>query len=303
MNEYFTAAEALLTIPISSLIPQSNITWQMLHPLNASSIDYNQLLITPIDSLLPNPQFNETPSESLSPGPRYAGSTWMVGSDLYIFGGLFKVMTGPRMADLWKWNTQRNDGWAFVAGSTIPDDTAASGSYPSARSFSTSWTVGSDLFLFGGQSSLSENNDLLNDLWRFDTVTLVWEQISPLGDSIPPQKRSAMAFQTAGKLWLYGGNEYGSFNDLYYYDIAMNQWVTVMSSNWNITAPVYGERGAPNDVDALNPNTPSFRSSAAAFTLNDPTLDADPKFWLFSGYPGSYTAETNDLWALKCYRK
>ncbi len=115
----YTSANTLYSVPVSSL---SGVTpqpaWQLLHP-SASVLAMQNILITPIAQLLPSASWFNVTSLSYSPGPRYGGCSWMVGDEMYIFGGVFKLMGGPMMADMWRWNVRTGAGWTLIAGKCI----------------------------------------------------------------------------------------------------------------------------------------------------------------------------------------
>lgn len=103
------------------------------------------------------------------------------------------------------------------------------------------------------------------------------------------------------------GRIYGlNLDDLYYFDVSISEWKTVISASVEQTVPFTSSGlGAPNDISAQT-NSPGDRNSVAAFTLNSPT-DPDPQFWIFGGTAWeirtNYTfgREQNDIWAFKCY--
>lgn len=67
------------------------------------------------------------------------------------------------------------------------------------------------LFLFGGQglNPTEEDSKDLGDLWRFDTNTLTWHNLTGTvtGDTISPRTGPAMITMPNGKIYIYGGNQ------------------------------------------------------------------------------------------------
>ncbi len=58
------------------------------------------------------------------------------------------------------------DGWSLIAGSVLPDDASLSGTYPSARVSATTWSSGTDLYLYGGAARAGATSGM-SDFWRF----------------------------------------------------------------------------------------------------------------------------------------
>lgn len=94
--------------------------------------------------------------------------------------------------------------------------------------------VGGFVYIFGGSSSTGE----LKDLWRYDPDAAVWAQMA----NAPTAKTNTTLAELNGKLYSFGGgNSSGtSFtNDLMAYDIASNQWASIVATG-TLPTPRYG---------------------------------------------------------------
>jgi N-acetylneuraminic acid mutarotase len=183
---------------------------------------------------------------------------------------------------------------------------------PGARDGAASWTDSSgNLWMFGGVDV--PNNNLLNDLWKYDRTTERWTWVNgsaqpnffgnygtigvPSASNVPGARAYA-AFWTdsAGNFWLFGGAGYSSFggngilNDLWEYNPGSGQWTWISGSNLSEASGVYGTLGT-----AANGDVPGGRYSAAYW------IDAAGNLWLFGGYgmdsvPTDQLGWLNDLW-------
>ena len=213
----------------------------------------------------------------------------------------------------------------------------SSANFPGARSGGSTWTDSAgDLWMFGGDVVNAESYTTTNgfgesaidgnDLWKFDPTSQqwTWEAGSQITSSasvnpnctpgvngtlgqpaagITPSGRGGSSSWTdsAGNLWLFGGQGCGSFNinaakeytwgtlnDLWKFSTTTNEWTWVAGGTSADQSGIYGTLGTP-----AAGNTPGEREDAYSWT------DKNGKFWLFggSGYDsnGIYGA-FNDLW-------
>ena len=67
------------------------------------------------------------------------------------------------------------------------------------------------LLLDGPALTLQSSSGLLNDLWEFDTITMVWSDLARVmfGDSVTPRAWFGFAAE-AGNLYVFGGLGEGS---------------------------------------------------------------------------------------------
>ncbi len=107
---------------------------------------------------------------------------------IYLFGG--EDSNGNFLNDLWAWDGKERT-WTLVA-ENVRDLTGR------AEAFFTEGPDG-NLLLFGGKYSL-------NDLWKYDSVSDLWEEIDPPSPS--PRSSAAMATdEKNGQVLLFGGTE------------------------------------------------------------------------------------------------
>jgi hypothetical protein len=159
------------------------------------------------------------------------------------------------------------------------------------------WTDLNGNFWFYGGSDQGYGER--SDLWKYDPLTNEWTWMSGPGTTFyqgvfgskgvsspsnhPPSILCAASWvDHSGNLWLYGGFTTGpSSNDLWKYDIGLNEWTWMKGDQNNNLPPVYGIQGVPDTA-----NTPGeLWETAATWT------DSAGDFWLFGGLP-----ENNNLW-------
>ena len=247
------------------------------------------------------------------PGGRNNAVTWKdAAGNLWLFGGGGYDESGLQgsLNDLWKYNPTTNQ-WAWINGDKLIDingvygvqGTAATGNKPGGRQGAVSWTDASgNLWLFGGTGyDEAGANGWLSDLWKYNPATNEWTWVkgdktvneSGLYAGLPDQVRpggrtdAICATDASGNMWLYGGYgngifNYGSLNDLWKYDPALNQWTLVNGWGYENQSPVFGTMGI---MDIYN--SPGGRSNSPAW------IDQAGNFWLFSGYGGT---GIGDLW-------
>lgn len=172
-------------------------------------------------------------------------STWVDGTNLYIFGG--KADT-RRLNDLWKYESvSKRWFWQpdtpleprsgschwFVAGivwiyggrndSSINHGLGDLWSYdltsrkwnrhdhpsnPGIRYGSYSWTDNAHLYLFGGKSN---SNTILGDAWRFDTKSFQWQLVNFTRAILPPRD-DGVATKIGNILYFFDGNKFSTLD-------------------------------------------------------------------------------------------
>ncbi len=263
-----------------------------------------------------------TPSPDNVPGGRYGSVAWTDRTgDLWLFAGVGLDSTGNKnyLNDLWRYDPD-NDMWTWMSGSDIAKQvgtygiqgTPAADNVPGARYESVAWTDRTgDLWLFGGYGRDSTDNDrLLNDLWRYDPDNATWTWISgsdkgnkggtygtqgiPAADNVPGAREGSVAWtDRAGDLCLFGGYGYDKNNlyylsDLWCYDTDNATWTWMSGPDKVGKSGKYGAQGMISDN-----SVPGARYDGVAWT----DLVGDP--WLFGGYglASSGRGDTlNDLW-------
>jgi len=183
--------------------------------------------------------------------------------------------------------------WTWISGSDIQGDPGVYGTQgvpsvnnhpPGAYEYSEWKDLQGNFWIYGGAYPG------LNDLWKYNPVTNEWtwvkgtQQAAQLpvygtqGVSDPANTPGERGFgsvswvDTAGHLWLFGGNF--TNNDLWKYDITTNEWTWVNGAN-SLNAPsVHGVLGVPSVT-----NVPGARREAcSAWT------DSLNNLWMLGGY-------------------
>jgi VCBS repeat-containing protein len=252
-----------------------------------------------------------------NPGSRQGAMNWR-GSDgsLWMFGGYgyATAVTNPPngLNDLWQYNRTLGQ-WIWRSGSTSQNAAGvygaitveAAGNTPSARHTGSTWTDGNgNLWLFGGVSGTSRNNDL----WRYRPSTGSWTWmkgssstgqagvygtlgVAAVGNTPGARQGAASWFTPDGNLWLFGGfNGTAYFNDLWSYNLASGMWTWVSGSN---TTNANGTYGTQHIASAAN--VPGARRDATGGWVS-----TDGSLWMFGGLglpaTGATVGNLNDLW-------
>ncbi|MGA2553465.1 MAG: carboxypeptidase-like regulatory domain-containing protein [Smithella sp.] len=188
------------------------------------------------------------------PGARSSSVSWIDSSgNFWLFGGWGYDSAGDvgLLNDLWKFDSVVSKTWTWVSGSNTYNQAGSAvavgvpdaGNIPGARQYSISWIDSSgNLWLFGGIGyDFAGNVNLLNDLWKFDSVvSKTWTWVSGYGQAgsygtkgtadpgnIPGARERAVSWiDSSGSLWLFGGYDYdsatndgGYLNDLWSYSL------------------------------------------------------------------------------------
>ncbi|WP_141731750.1 kelch repeat-containing protein [Oligoflexus tunisiensis] len=210
----------------------------------------------------------------------------------------------------------------WVSGSSEPN-AANTMSHPGGRTNAGVWSpAGSQYrYIFGGYGRDDGiGTTFLADLWRYDMANDTWTLLpdgtygmangmlaSAMGVFHPSNRPSARTDAMtvfdpsgAGKLWLFGGEglnssaAVGLLNDLWVYDIGLNQWAMMSGNPADINVQgVMGTSGTPDHT-----NFPGSRRGAIGW------IDASDKLYFFGGF--GYTdgssahngmqGQLNDLW-------
>ena len=244
------------------------------------------------------------------PGARQGSVSWTDQSgNLWLFGGQGFGSTSSYgyLNDLWKYDITSNQ-WTWEDGANIIN---SYGIYnggtgvvkPGARQYSVSWTDQSgNLWLFGGDGYTESNLGYLSDLWKYDPVFGGWTFVNGVSSTNPNlygfygtqgvthgspggRKKSISWTDLFGNLWLFGGDGYsasnsGYLNDLWKYNISINQWTWMKGDNTAFAPNVYGTQGI-----AAQANKAGAREGSVSW-VNDGNL------WLFGG------SNLGDLWKL-----
>ena len=250
------------------------------------------------------------PSPANNPGGRgWAPSSWVDNdNNLWMFAGC--DLGTADMNNLWMYNTTTNE-WVWMKGANFPGSPGSPGimgvpnvtNEPSARHECTcSWIdAGGDLWFFGGYG-LGQTDDL----WRYNIAsnTWTWMKGDPLNGNPPvygtigipdpantPGARNSYSrwADRSGNLWLFGGVFYnsGSYNDVWKYSIASNEWTWMKGPAVTDDAGNYGLLCVEDSAN----NPPSHNENRSCW------MDSCGNFWAFGGVTatGTYPSK-NDLW-------
>jgi N-acetylneuraminic acid mutarotase len=249
------------------------------------------------------------------PGARSSSASWTDASgNFWLFGGWADL---DAYNDLWKYSSGQ---WTWVSGSSAPQATgvygtkglAAAANVPGARFCSATWVDATgDLWLFGGNPSVTTTIESFNDLWKYTQSTGQWTWVSGANTTdasgvygtqgvaaaanVPGARCYAASwFDSSGNLWLFGGSGYdaagghGYLNDLWKYSPSSGQWTWIAGPSVVGGSGIYGTQGT-----AAASNVPGARDGASVW------MDAQGNTWLFGG--DGYDANgainfLNDLW-------
>ena len=252
---------------------------------------------------------------------------------VWLFGGFGLPATGTttgQLNDLWRYNPGTGE-WTWMKGvNTINSNgtfgskgVSAASNTPSTRNGSASWLDAQGRFwIFGGFGNGSNfANYYLGDLWRYDPASNAWTWMSGsatavagpyysgiYGTQAMPGAANAPGYRlfpaswadAQGRLWLHGGIGLGAqgistgdLSDLWFYDLALNQWAWVKGAQNIQNNGVYGTQGT-----AAAANLPGAREQASVFAGSG----ASPNLWLFGGIgylaTGNFSNRMNDVWTL-----
>jgi len=275
-----------------------------------------------------------TAASSNLPGGRAVASTWTDSSGrFWMFGGTYIGSNGAYTYynDMWVYDSAGTKEWTWVSGTNLLNQNGVAGTpgspvpgsssvnnAPGARFGAASWQDGNGNFwVFGGGGyDLSGNTSsiVLSDLWMFNPTSLAWTweggaiaggaagtygtQGTPATTNLPGA-RGGSTFWTdsAGQVWLFGGNGFGAvgtqglLNDLWNFNPTTQQWTFVSGGQTtnDVNSASYGTIGTPAPG-----NVPGDRELASGW------VDSSGNLWLFGGYGFDSThanfGQMNDLW-------
>ena len=285
------------------------------------------------------------------PGSRSEAASWIdANGNFWLFGGASVTndlwMYSPT-ANQWTWI----GGGGATSPANQPGvygtlGTPAQGNFPGARSGASTWTdVNGNLWLFGGTGQGTSKPYVFNDLWEYLPAKNEWAWTSgtalatdcnyvptcsqgadygtlatPAASNVPGSRSGAVSWtDKSGNLWLFGGGSAewygieapGDLNDVWEFNLSLNQWIWMggdstippppmgaalgAGGSWYSGEPgVYGTQGI-----AAAGNIPGGRDTASSWT------DSNGNLWLFGGamvqVSGSSTVNNNnfyfnDLW-------
>ncbi|MCE3226910.1 MAG: Kelch repeat type 2-containing protein [Bacteroidetes bacterium] len=257
------------------------------------------------------------PATTNSPGARAWCASWVDNSgNFWLFGGegSDSFMTGELLNDLWKYNPLTNE-WTWMGGSNLGSQygvygtqgVAASTNSPGGRHVTTYWKDNNgNFYIFGGYGlAVTSAPDYLNDLWKYNPLTNEWTWLKgantynqtgiygTLGVGAAtnaPGARDGASYWTDNNnnLWLFGGTPYANsyFNDLWKYNVALDEWTWVRGSNSVNQVATYGTQGV-----GASSNDPGARQFANAWYNNG-------ELWVYGGFGFNAISDAllQDLW-------
>jgi len=162
----------------------------------------------------------------------FVGSAAFVWEDeVYTYGGL--AHEGEFVTNIYRWSGR---GACYEVPATATDPEVG---LPPGRYGHTAVVHGDLLYVFGGQGQFG----CLNDLWVFDFVACSWTLVDVLGDPPPTRTGHCMCISD-NVLFVFGGKDVQPgqdvviYNDLYGFDLADSEWLTI-DTQWK--HPVGGE--------------------------------------------------------------
>ncbi|CAK8690987.1 unnamed protein product [Clavelina lepadiformis] len=128
--------------------------------------------------------------------PREGQATAVIGSKLYVFGGVVFLKNENGGGE----DLESNDLLVYDVLTRKWFKEPCYGTWPSPRSGATMTSVGKSLYLFGG---LSQFSGWMNDFYRYDTECKTWKCIDASGAPSPRDK--VMCASVGEKIYIHGG--------------------------------------------------------------------------------------------------
>jgi N-acetylneuraminic acid mutarotase len=271
-----------------------------------------------------------TPELANNPGSRTCAAIWVYRDDIYIMGGLGFGTSNEigYLNDTWKYDIAMNT-WVWLSGSNQVNQAGKyfpfSPKMPGGRNLTTNWTLNNEFYLFGGYGYASDPNDngSLNDIWKFNPVTLVWTKLKgsnninevgiygtirvPNMNNNPGARSKAMGQLVNNKFYLIGGYGFGNttngyLNDVWVYDYIQNEWNWLNGSNTVNSLGSYGILEEENDTNII-----SGRASCLEWTYNNNiyfyggfgnnnlgTIGTFSDLWIYKPSNNSFTLQKGD---------
>ena len=141
---------------------------------------------------------------------------------VYTFGGF---EDGERVNTVHTFDLETHT-WA-----TITPIAAANAPAPKPRAGHTASLYQGSLYIFGGKD---DENEKLNDMWKFDIAAKTWSKIvSENKDTVPSPRSGHTATLFQGYICVFGGifEVTKELNDVHLFDIEGNRWICLFSAN------------------------------------------------------------------------
>lgn len=182
-------------------------------------------------------RWSQINANNAGPSARSRPAAWMVGNNLYIFGGINAYF--GTMNDLWVYSLDSNS-WSEL----IPD--GAAGSPPSRHEAMSGTRVqNGELLIYGGET-VDETFTFvtLNDTWAYNLANNTWENLTPAAAfNIDPPRNLAGAGVLEGNLYIQGGDMPGgeSGESGFAQNVSSDLWKFEYGTWLEVTCP--GESG------------------------------------------------------------
>jgi len=184
------------------------------------------------DALETRREDEDEPDGSYEEEGYFVGSAAFVWEDeVYTYGGL--AHEGEFVTNIYRWSG-RGACYEVPATATEPEV-----GLPPGRYGHSAVVHGDHLYVFGGQGQFG----CLNDLWVFDFVRCSWTMIDVVGDPPPARTGHCMCISD-NVVFIFGGKDVQPgqdvvvYNDLYGFDLAESEWLTI-DTKWK--HPVGGD--------------------------------------------------------------
>ncbi|EFC40728.1 predicted protein [Naegleria gruberi] len=149
------------------------------------------------------------------------------------------------------------------------------GEWPSARYGHSSCNIANLIFIYGG---INTKNQLLNDLYMFDTTTQVWTEVS-VESMLPPPLFKHQSFSINNQsFYIFGGQtQHDASNSLFRFDITDKKWylIEVISDERNAKLSGHQCLATSNKLFIIGgvsdqENTKSMRNFSVLLNVSDP---------------------------------
>ena len=262
------------------------------------------------------------------PGSRYYHTSILYENTMIIFGGdgFDNSSNVGFLNDVWQIDFSINQ-FRWIAGNNVRDQLGVygtKGSYapsnvPGSRYHHTSILCnGNTMIIFGGLGYDNSSLGVLNDVWGFNILTneFAWiagnniiDQFGVYGikssyspSNVPGGRVSHTSLLFGNTMIIFGGVGYdvssiGHLNDIWQFDISINQFRWISGSNLKNQISVYGTKGIYSPSNIIG----GRRDHTSILLLNGKTMI------IFGGigYDNSSSGFLNDVWQYKilfsCY--
>ncbi|CAF1570375.1 unnamed protein product, partial [Didymodactylos carnosus] len=149
------------------------------------------------------------------PHARSSHSVTAIGNHLYVFGGEYEPRI-PVDNDIYQYNIKSGE-WKKLM---------TTGEKPSLRIAHAATSISNRLYIFGGRTGIETDENVFNDLYSFDVISLKWEKFEFDSNDILPEKRSYHSMTSMkDKLYVFGGcGEKDRLNTLWEFDTMKCKW-------------------------------------------------------------------------------